>query len=182
MNESDPKNARPWSAAIAVQEVPETGRRYELVADERSRAAVAKVAGIDALPRLEAIFDVSCRGPDGLHVVGEVAATAGQTCVVTLEPVVNRIEQQVDLVFSPAAALSAGESASRTNAAKAEGPEPLVGGVLDLGAIATEFLLLAIDPYPRKPGAVFEAPKAPDHAENPFAALAALKKGRSDPA
>ena len=50
-------------------------------------------------------------------------------------------------------------------------------GVVDLGAVATEFLLLGIDPYPRKPGAVFDAPPAGDAAGHPFAALAALKKG-----
>ena len=59
-----------------------------------------------------------------------------------------------------------------------DGPEPLTGGVIDLGVIATEFLILAIDPYPRKPGAVFEAPDAPDDSDQPFAALAALKKPR----
>ena len=36
--------------------------------------------------------------------------------------------------------------------------------MVDLGAVATEFLLLGIDPYPRKPGAVFEAPPAGDPA------------------
>ena len=50
-------------------------------------------------------------------------------------------------------------------------------GVVDLGAVATEFLLLGIDPYPRKPGAVFDAPPAGDPSSHPFAALAALKKG-----
>jgi hypothetical protein len=49
-------------------------------------------------------------------------------------------------------------------------------GKLDLGAIATEFLLLAIDPYPRKPGAEFAPVKADDASAKPFAALEALKK------
>ena len=35
-------------------------------------------------------------------------------------------------------------------------PEPIVGGIIDLGRLATDALLLAIDPYPRKPDAVFE--------------------------
>ena len=47
------------------------------------------------------------------------------------------------------------------------------------GAVATEFLLLGLDPYPRKPGAVFDAPPADDPASRPFAALAALKKGET---
>ena len=51
--------------------------------------------------------------------------------------------------------------------------------MVDLGAVATEFLLLGIDPYPRKPGAVFDAPPAGDPSSHPFAALAALKKGET---
>jgi hypothetical protein len=53
----------------------------------------------------------------------------------------------------------------------------LIGDRVDLGAIAVEFLILGIDPYPRKPGVAFEPPAAEDESEHPFAALAALKKG-----
>ena len=49
---------------------------------------------------------------------------------------------------------------------------------LDLGAIATEFLILGLDPYPRKPDAIFQASAVGDDATHPFAALAALKKGQ----
>ena len=63
----------------------------------------------------------------------------------------------------------------------AEPPEPLIGGEVDLGAIVTEFLMLGIDPYPRKEGAEFEPPaRHEDASEHPFAALAALKKAKSD--
>jgi hypothetical protein len=58
-----------------------------------------------------------------------------------------------------------------------EPPEVLVDGVADLGAVLGEFLLLGIDPYPRKPDAVF-APSAEAEAEaeaGPFAVLAKLK-------
>src|SRR5262249_4580645 len=57
-------------------------------------------------------------------------------------------------------------------------PEALVGGSIDLGAIATEFLVLGIDPYPRKPGTQFQAPAGEDDAPRPFAALAALRKSK----
>ena len=56
------------------------------------------------------------------------------------------------------------------------GPEPLIGGVVDLGALATEFLILGLDPYPRKPGAVFEPPQDVKPDPGPFAALAGLKE------
>jgi hypothetical protein len=57
-----------------------------------------------------------------------------------------------------------------------EPPEPLENGIVDLGAVATEFLILGIDPYPRKPGAEFTPAKTRQEGEHPFAALAALKK------
>jgi hypothetical protein len=56
-------------------------------------------------------------------------------------------------------------------------PEPLIGGSVDLGALATEFLILGIDPYPRKPGAIFEPPQDRMPDEGPFAALSKLTKG-----
>jgi hypothetical protein len=168
---------RPWSAPVALHEVPETGRRVELIADERTRAAIAKLAGLRSLPRLEAVFDVSRRGRDGLQVVGRVSATVGQTCVVTLEPIENEVSEEIDLLFAPAAA-PADHSGAGVAIDARDGPEPLTGGAVDLGLLATEFLILGVDPYPRKPGAVLEVSSAGDDSVKPFAALAVLKKGQ----
>lgn len=172
----DPSSAPVWSAPVAVADIPETGRRLELVADGAAREAIAKVAGLAALPRLEAGFDLARQGPDGLRAVGRVSATVVQNCVVTLEPIESRIDEAVDLLFLPDAA-PATEAAGVQGLDAEDPPEPLRDGVVDLGAVATEFLLLGIDPYPRKPGAVFDAPPAGDPASHPFAALGALKKG-----
>jgi uncharacterized metal-binding protein YceD (DUF177 family) len=121
-----------------------------------------------------------------VHVVGHVSATVEQICVVTLEPVVNAIDEAVDLIFVPAETAARAERARRVDGDAAEAsiladdpPEVLRDGVVDLGEIATEFLLLGIDPYPRKPGAVFQATASGDaDTTHPFAALAALKKGQ----
>ncbi len=40
-------------------------------------------------------------------------------------------------------------------------PEPIVNGFIDLGQLAAEFLVLGLDPYPRKPGAEFVPPEVP---------------------
>ena len=166
----------PWSAPVRREDVPESGLHVDLVADAAVRAAVAAVAGLRELPRLEAHFDVVRQGA-GLRVAGEVSATVGQSCVVTLEPLTSELREPIDLVFVPARATR--NDADREDAAiDPEGgdePELLIDGTADLGVAATEFLLLGIDPYPRKPGAEFEAPAADDSAAHPFAALAALK-------
>jgi uncharacterized metal-binding protein YceD (DUF177 family) len=164
----------PWSMPLAITDVPEEGKHLDLVADDRARAAIADLAGLRAVPRFAAEFDVTLHGRDGLHVTGRVSAMVGQTCVVTLEPVDNDVEEDIDLIFTPDAV----PFAKAGGAEPGDGPEPLIDGTVDLGAIATEFLLLALDPYPRKPGVVFEAPrKEDDEGTHPFAALAALKKG-----
>ena len=173
------KSELPWRVPVAVHEVPVTGRRFELSADARVRAAIAKLAGVNEMPRLDAVFDVIPYKGGGLRVAGTVTATIGQTCVVTVEPMQSQIEEQVDLVFSPDAA--AAPTSPEVEIIGEDPPEPLVGDSIDLGAIAIEFLVLAVDPYPRKPGAVFESPAAGETAaSHPFAALAALKKRQDD--
>jgi len=169
----------PWHVPVTIEDIPEDGQHFDLEADVEVRAAVAKVAGLRNLPRLTANFDVMRRGTDGLHVVGAVSATVGQTCVVTLDPVDNEIEETIDLVFIPQ---PPPEPAGDDEAEKPEprdvkwnDPEPLIGGAIDLGAIATEFLILGLDPYPRKPGAVFQPPHDDKPDLGPFAGLAKLK-------
>lgn len=162
---------------FAVAEIPETGRHVDLIPDETTREALARLVGVVALPRVEAAFDLARVGRDGLRVVGRVSATVEQNCVVTLEPVRSELDEAFDLVFVPPAPTPAALPAAAARALEAdEPPEVLEDGTIDLGAVATEHLILGIDPYPRKAGAALEAPAAPgDSSGHPFAALAALK-------
>ena len=173
----------PWRVPVMVEDISETGRHFSLNADPDVRAAIARVTGLRDLPRLQADFDVTRQGP-GLRVVGRVSATVGQNCVVTLEPLANEVEEDVDLLFMPQSAEAAnGTEEGDENAAaepKWNDPEPLLGGAIDLGALATEFLILGIDPYPRKPGAVFESLRDSRAGGGPFAALAGWTKERDD--
>lgn len=177
-----PVDERPWSVPVTLADIPEEGRHFDLVADETMRSAIARVAGLRSLPRMQAAFDVTRHGTGGLHICGTVSATVGQTCVVTLEPMDNELREEVDLTFAPPGASFAGaeeDGGEGADVIDPDAPEPLVGDAVDLGALAVEFLVLGIDPYPRKPGAIFEAPAAEhDPASHPFSALAALKKGK----
>jgi hypothetical protein len=174
---TDKLPAPPWQVPVAVEDISaETGQHFDLLADDTVRAAVARLAGLRELPRLEAHFDVNRHGAGGLHVIGTVSATVGQTCVVTLEPLTNDVEETIDLAFLPqrTPAPEDGETAPRQG--KWGDPEPLIGDSVDLGALATEFLFLGLDPYPRKPDAVFEPPQSRTPEAGPFAALAKLAK------
>jgi hypothetical protein len=174
----------PWRVPITVEDIPEDGRHFALIADPDTRAHIARTAGLRDLPRFEADFEVTRQGSDGLRVIGRVSATVSQTCVVSLEPLANRIDENVDLVFMPksAAELTAAEAekAGSRGETKWNEPEALVGGVVDLGIVATEFLILGLDPYPRKPGVVFEPPQDLKPDSGPFAALAGWSKDRNE--
>jgi uncharacterized metal-binding protein YceD (DUF177 family) len=164
--------AQPWHVPVRLEDVPETGLHLDLVADERVRAGLAALAGVPDLPRLEAAIDLARHG-NGLRATGRVSATVGQTCVVTLEPMENQVDESIDVIFTPS---SAGDFADQNAIFEAEEPpEILSDGTADIGAIAAEFLLLGIDPYPRKPGVEFAPPTQNSTAANPFAALAKLK-------
>lgn len=169
------KTQNPWSVPVDVEDIPDTGLHVEIDAPEAVRTALRALAGLRDLPRLSAVFDLARRGA-GVRVTGQVSARVGQTCVVTLEPVESDLEESVDLVFAPASAESAKAETFDLGTQDEDSPEPLVDGKLDLGAIATEFLLLGIDPYPRKAGAEYAPVKADDGSARPFAGLEALKK------
>jgi uncharacterized metal-binding protein YceD (DUF177 family) len=176
--------AEPWSVPAVISEIPETGRTFDLVADATSRTAIAQAADVLAVNRLEATFDVVRQGRDGLRVTGRVSADIEQACVVTLEPVENVVDEPVDLTFqlhrdTQPRRRGTDEEILLDPISAEEPPEPLQGGVVDLGAIATEFLILGINPYPRKQGVSFEAPSRDDPSDRPFAALAGLKKNHS---
>ena len=170
----------PWRVPIAVAQIPETGLHRDIEADPAIRRAVADVGGLREVLLAQASFDVTPQSGGRFHVAGHVRARIGQTCVVTLEEVESDIDEPVDLIFAPPeqipqmAALV--DEAEESDEEVPDPPEPIENGMIDLGRVATDALYLAVDPYPRKPGAVFEpVVEADDPEDHPFAALKALK-------
>lgn len=172
----------PWRAPVIVAQIPDGGLHREIEADAPARAAMAEAAGLRDVASVRAAFDLSYRSGDRVHVAGRVQARVGQTCVVTLEPIENEIDEEVDLIFAPAAEIALQIDADADDddgvSEVADAPEPIENGMIDLGRLATDVLYLAIDPYPRKQGAVFEPQLAvPDPEDHPFAALKGLQTG-----
>lgn len=175
----------PWRAIVAVAEIPESaGLRRDIDAGEAERQQIAATAGLRGLPRLGASFELVHLGGGRIHVSGRIRAQVEQTCVVTLEPLTSEFDEAIDVMFAPEVRDVAPKDAHELDEDPLgeDPPEPIVNGEIDLGSLATEFLLLGLDPYPRKPGAEFEPIVEPvDPADHPFAALAALK-GADSPA
>lgn len=175
----------PWRAPVIVAQIPEIGMSRDLVADQATREAMARIASLREILSARATFDVKPESGGRVHVTGKLNARIGQTCVVTLDPIENEIEEVVDLMFAPSEQLV--ERADREDQEGERGIEaedqlePIEDGIIDLGRLATDILYLAIDPYPRKPGAVFEShTTAADPEDHPFAALKALKTDKQE--
>lgn len=169
-----------WSAPVPVAEIPETGLHRELVADAQTRARVAAGTGLRDVSKLTARFDLVPGAGEKIHVTGQVSAVVGQTCVVTLEPLDSTIEERIDATFAPGVGepepAPDSDDPNRHGTWEVDPPEPIENGAIDLGALATEFMILGINPYPRKEGVSFDAPTpAVDPEAHPFAALARLK-------
>jgi hypothetical protein len=172
--------ADPWSAPIAVEHVPETGLHRDIEADRAARDAMAELAGLREILSATASIDVTPDSGGRFHVVGRVRARIGQTCIVTLDPIENDIDEPIDLILAPPEQIPAladlVNDADESEADIPDPPEPIENGMIDLGRLATDALFLAIDPYPRKPDAVFEPlVAAADPEDHPFAALKALQ-------
>ena len=149
-------------------------------ADPAVRKAMAEVAGLREIMSARASLDLTLKGAGRVHVAGHVRARIGQTCVVTLDPIVNEIDEPIDLMFAPPEQIpnlsDLVDETVESDAVIPDPPEPIVNGVIDLGRLATDALFLAVDPYPRRPDAVFEPPvETVNPEDHPFAALKALR-------
>jgi uncharacterized metal-binding protein YceD (DUF177 family) len=174
-------NKDPWrTAPVIVAQIPETGLHRDIEADRAAREALAEEADLREVMSAQASFDLSVVSGGKVHVLGRVRARIGQTCVVTLEPIESELDEPIDLMFAPPEQIQhmadLVDDESDDAAEIPDPPEPIMGGQIDLGRVAADALFLAIDPYPRKPGAVFAPEVAADAPEDhPFAALTALK-------
>jgi uncharacterized metal-binding protein YceD (DUF177 family) len=178
--------ADPWRVPVAVAQIPETGLHRDIEADKAIREAIAEVGGLREVLSASASLDVAPKSGGRFQVTGRVRARVGQTCVVTLDPIENDIDEEIDLIFAPPEQIpqlsDLVDDAAESDEEIPDPPEPIENGVIDLGRLATDALFLAVDPYPRKPGALFEPPVVPDDPEDhPFAALKALKIDKKPP-
>jgi uncharacterized metal-binding protein YceD (DUF177 family) len=177
-------SADPWRVPVVVAQIPETGLHRAFEASDAVRAAMADIGGLREIVSASASFDLKLKTGGRVHVTGEVHGRVGQTCVVTLDPIESAIDEVIDLMFAPpeqirSLAALVDEAAQSEDEEVPDPAEPIVDGVIDLGRLATDAMFLAIDPYPRKPDAVFEPlAEIKDPADHPFAALKGLQSDR----
>lgn len=157
-----------FSHRLALGHVPAAGQALRLVAGPQERAALARRFDLLALDALSAELRLAPGMEGVVHVTGTLMAELSQGCGITLAPVRQSVSEAVSWRLLP------------------EGMEPSDGeddpddieteqGMADLGEALAQQLSLAIDPYPRAPGAEMPAGLSDDGAHGAFAKLLALK-------
>ncbi len=171
-------NAAPeFSRLVPVAELGEGGElRLTLAADASERAALARRFGCAGIASLRAEVRLTRHGRRvTAHIA--LAARAQHICVVSLARFEAAVEACFDTVFHPGPRPQPWADIG-TDIAGDDEAELRMGDEIELGEIVAQRFALALDPYPRKPGAVFTPRRDGDSLPNrPFAALKRLKRG-----
>ena len=158
-----PEFARP----IRVTHLPAAGLALRLEASPAECAALAARLGLLALHGFWSELSLKPETAGGVRVTGALNASVEQACVVSLEPVSQRVRETFTLRI-----LREGETPSEDP--DAEDEVETLDGRAELGEVLAQLLALALDPYPRLEGA--ELPEhVADGPSGPFAALSRLR-------
>lgn len=167
-------DAAPWSVTVPVANAAR-GLDLMLEADPGACARIAKAYDLEGVVRFagEVAFTPWL---DGLHLRGRWSAQVTYLCGVTMEPFPAELEGELDLHLLPEGSrhAPAADAEPLSDPEAPEPPETFTGDTLDVGDLLCQHLAVALDPYPRKPGAEFTPPSEPEEP-SPFAALAGLK-------
>jgi uncharacterized metal-binding protein YceD (DUF177 family) len=155
------------------------GTAFTLVPDADERAAIATTLGIVAIKKLRFEGKLTPQGRKDWELTATLGATVVQDCVVTLAPVTTRIDEDVRRNY---VADLPDLTGTEVEMPEDDTLEPLPDSI-DLYAVLTEALALALPLYPRSEGAELGqivytekgiAPLTDDDAK-PFAGLGALR-------
>jgi uncharacterized metal-binding protein YceD (DUF177 family) len=138
-----------------VTRLPAGGDEETIEATPEERDVLAARFEIDALDSLTARLKIARATAGSIKVTGEAKAIVEQTCVLTLQRFATTLAIAIEEVFR----------AVRGGGGRVDGIEtfddddaPLISGQsIDLGELVAQELGMAIDPYPKAPGARFEA-------------------------
>ena len=117
-------------------DIPSAGLEREREAEEVERQAAAAALGLLKLRRLQAAYRIEHAAGGAYRLRGRLAADLDQACVITLEPVTDRIETPFDVEFWPQ--LEAPDSEDEASVLSGPDVELLEAGTIPVGRIVFE--------------------------------------------
>lgn len=164
-----------FSRTFRLDELGGGPRAVSIEADEGERAALAARFGLIGIDGLKATAELARNG-DTVTATGRLEGEVTQSCVASGEPVPARIAEDFALRFVP---LRGESDAEEIELAESDLDElDYEGSSVDLGEAVAQTMALALDPFPRAPGAeekLREAGVLGEEDASPFAVLKALK-------
>lgn len=138
---------------LRLATIPAGGCDVEITADSKERSLLARRFNLPSIERLSCRFSLTREPGAAIGASGLLSASVTQVCRVTLDPFPAAIEERFTVRFVP--------DGGETPPFDPEAPDeiPYSGGTLDLGEACAEQLALALDPWPRKPGATLQMPQ-----------------------
>lgn len=166
------------SRALAIAGIGAVAKAERIEIGDEERRALAEALGLAEVLALTAEVQIKRGRGQVVHVDGRLQATVVQDCVISLEPVQQTIDEPIEMRFvesTPNA--KSGADAIDIEPTGDDPPEVVDGPILDLGPVIVEHFILAVDPFPRAPGA--ELPADPssetgDDRDSPFSVLGSL--------
>jgi uncharacterized metal-binding protein YceD (DUF177 family) len=155
-----------FSRIVQVARIRESTHRT-VEANAAECDAVAARLSLNAVRYLRCGFDLCGAEAGVVLATGMLRARVTRTCVISLEPFETEVAEDFRVRFVPAG------TESDDIDLEADDEIPYEDAALDLGEAAAEQLALALEPFPRKPGA--ELPEVSEQENGPFAALARLR-------
>lgn len=165
-----------FSRTVDAETISETPRKIAIEADADERRRLAGRFRLRAIDRLTADITL-VRRAGIIHAEGLLDASVIQACVVTDESLPAELRVPFAVRYVPDAYAGAPDEELELSEDDCD-TLPLEGHQIDLGELAAETLALALDPFPRSPGAdeALRASQAGNEEEaGPFAGLKALK-------
>jgi uncharacterized metal-binding protein YceD (DUF177 family) len=170
-------DAHPFSRPIRLNQIGQ-GVTRTLEPDAPERAAIARWLDLEALDEMSVEVTLAPAHEDGVWALtGRVRARVVQACGLTLHPLPALVDQSFKVRLAEESDATEGEIEVTL---EDDAPDLIENGQVDLGHHAVEQLSLALDPFPRAPGAEFQPPE-PEAEISPFGALRALKLRGDDP-
>lgn len=175
-------NTPPWSQPITVAELPtRRDTAFSVIPDSALLRVLKDELGLQSLRKLRFKGTLTPNGITDWRLDAELGVTIVQNCVITLEPVTTRIDENISRLFI--GKLPDFEEGSEVEMTDEENTEQL-GEIIDPGEIMVEALTLALPEFPKVEDAelnqtIFTEPgKTPmDDAEaRPFSGLKALQQ------
>ena len=121
-----------------------------ILASNKECSYLAKRLDLIGLTSFSVIFNsLESHSKTEFKIKGQLKATVVQSCILTLTPVIDEIEDEFIVRLIPGLTVEALELMDEEDEENDEDIEVLSEEGIDLGEISTQYLSMSLNPYPR---------------------------------